>query len=56
MNFQNKIAFTQDQLDYADYIINGKKLDQKTALSFISHKFKLVGLDAYALYVAVKRD
>lgn len=55
MNITNKIAFTQDQLDYADYIVNGKNLDQKTAISFFAHKYGLQGLDGYALYLAAKR-
>lgn len=51
MKVSNKIAFTQDQKDYVDYLVNGKNLDQKTVLSFIAHKYEIKGLDAYALYL-----
>jgi hypothetical protein len=57
VSFSNKAAFTPEMIDYADYIINGKKLDQNTCIKFISHKFPEVkGLDAYALYKKVKKD
>ena len=55
MEFKNKVAFTTEQIDYADFLVNWKKLDQKTCISYIGHKFKILGLDAYALYLIVKK-
>jgi len=57
MEFQNKAAFTDEMRDYADFLVNWKKLDQMTCLKFIAHKFPSVkGLDAYALYLSVKKE
>ena len=41
--------FTEEQIDYVDYILNFKKLDQNTCLQFIAHKYGIKGLEAVLL-------
>jgi hypothetical protein len=55
MEFTNKVAFTPEQLDYADFLVNWKQLDLTTCYKYIAHKFGVKGLDAVALCSIVKR-
>ena len=55
MEFVNKAAFTQEQLDYADFLVNWRKHDLTTCYRYIGHKFNIFGLDAVALCSRVKR-
>lgn len=55
MEFTNLAAFTPEQRDYADFLVNWKRLDLTTCYKYLAHKYNIKGLDAVALCDMVKQ-